>query len=864
MDPLSVVASITGLLSAAGAVARVLGPYIAAARDSAPKIAVQVNSEVQSATIILSALQSLAQNMASVRAQRAAIVQIDHVVAVLTDGVLIFSELEAAVGSLSLGDFSITRLALRSRLQWARKETDFASLLARLEGFKSSIALILDIFQSDSAMRAEECRGELKQYVHQLLESSRDVARRVMSLEDAFDAKSSLSKRRSVAVSLKLGYAQDSKTQRFLNRPSEDDDGTCSSLAPSTLVSPTSPSSFGFEPDLEASRVYRRAQRESMDFSFRSSVAWSNGMSVFSGLTFGDVSVMAVIALPIYADEICNSHHYDFGGQQPPAPITYAPTAGSADHETNSAARSLLYECVEIELQLLQIRGFAHIFRSMKRRAHPFNRLGQVFSRGYPFLMLERDGDPDYPVDAPLFRTIGGYSKPLSSQHFSEAIRAFSTRLQLEPDETFTAADTIPARKTGFLKILDAIKKFLAIRFETNPIKPDDIEAEIERRRGYSERLPPTDSVVKEFLLQERLFFAQLEDLPIVERQMRMLNLLVEDKISAIFTPLRAFMDYQLRFLLEIELNLLRSPQDQRWSLTYRKLTKDTVLYGKLIGTEVRTKAILRVRLGAGEGQKYRPGPQVDTIAACFRLVSLPALSMLGHLEFLKDMECHAMDDAVRRDITESKGILQQAYSEISRIVKQEDLSDVVSHLKSRILDWKHYNINQFGDLILHDDTVEVMHMDDMVRDLPRNKTTTPVRYRVYMFEKLVVFVEEISSQKPLRGQLETTKQLKLKGQIFLSKIRAVVPSSEREGTSCLIVHTVNRGKDLKALDASFMSRPQMHRWTEELRAAIQTPQSKPGQHQSHEPSEVGKLPIAYPKTWKGVLINRGFLSSTE
>ncbi|KAK3346545.1 hypothetical protein B0T25DRAFT_484494, partial [Lasiosphaeria hispida] len=687
MDPMSVAASIAGLLSAAGAVSRVLGPYIAAVRDT-PKIAIQVNSEVQSATIILSALQSLAQNMASVRAQRAAIVQIDHVVAALTDGVLIFSELEATVGSLSLADFSITRLALRSRLQWARKETDFISLLARLEVFKSSVTLILTIFQSDSAMRAEECREELAQHVHQLLESSSDVARRIRSLEDAFDAKSIMSKRWSVAVSLKLSYAQDSETQRFLNRSSEDD-GASNSLA-STLVSPTSPPSFlGFEPDLEASRVYRRAQRESMDFSFRSSVAWSNGMSVFSGLTFGDVSVTAVIALPIFADEIYNSHHYNFGGQQP-APITYASTTGLADHETSSTVNSLLYECVEIELQLLQIRGFADIFQSTKRRAHPFNRLGQ-------------------------------------------AIRAFSARLQLEPDEAFTAADTIPARKTGFLKvssILDAIKKFLAIRFETNPIKADDIEAEIKRRRRYSEMPPPTDSVVKEFLTQERLFFSQLEDLPVVERQMRMLNLLVEDRISAIFTPLRAFMDYQLRFLLEIELNLLRPPQDQRWSLAYRKLTRDTVLYGKLIGTEVRTKAILRVRLGAGEGQKYRPGPQVDTIAACFRLVSLPTLSMLGHLEFLEDVERHATDDAVRRDIAESKDILQQAYGEISRIVKQEDLSDVVSDLKGRILDWKNYNINQFGDLLLHDDTVEVMHMDDMVRDLPRNKPTTLARYR--------------------------------------------------------------------------------------------------------------------------------------
>lgn len=58
MDPLSVAASIAGPLSAAGAVVKVLTPYIAAARET-PKLAVQINSEIQNITIILSSLQSL-------------------------------------------------------------------------------------------------------------------------------------------------------------------------------------------------------------------------------------------------------------------------------------------------------------------------------------------------------------------------------------------------------------------------------------------------------------------------------------------------------------------------------------------------------------------------------------------------------------------------------------------------------------------------------------------------------------------------------------------------------------------------------------------------------------------------------------
>jgi cell division control protein 24 len=147
MDPLSVAASIAGLLSAAGAVAKLLGPYITAARET-PEIAVAVHTEVHAATIILSALQDLTQNMASASVQRAAFVQADQVIAILTDGVLLFSHLEATVGSLLLGDSPITTLDFASRLQWARKDTELTSILTRLQGFKASISLMLSIFQT--------------------------------------------------------------------------------------------------------------------------------------------------------------------------------------------------------------------------------------------------------------------------------------------------------------------------------------------------------------------------------------------------------------------------------------------------------------------------------------------------------------------------------------------------------------------------------------------------------------------------------------------------------------------------------------------------------------------------------------------
>jgi hypothetical protein len=69
-----------------------------------------------------------------------------------------------------------------------------------------------------------------------------------------------------------------------------------------------------FESILHTSRVYRRALCNSSMTSLPDSVARTASWSVLSGLSLADVSNISVLALPIYASEISNSHWYSFGG----------------------------------------------------------------------------------------------------------------------------------------------------------------------------------------------------------------------------------------------------------------------------------------------------------------------------------------------------------------------------------------------------------------------------------------------------------------------------------------------------------------------------------------------------------------------
>lgn len=140
-DPLSVVASIIGIIAAAGKVAETLGPLISTVKDTT-KSATTIHAEVNNCKIILSALQVLLEDLGSTPRKRRELIQVSQLVTILTDGALIFSELEPLVSQLGTSTEKWS-----TRIQWARKKDALEVLTKRLELFKGSINVMLNILQ---------------------------------------------------------------------------------------------------------------------------------------------------------------------------------------------------------------------------------------------------------------------------------------------------------------------------------------------------------------------------------------------------------------------------------------------------------------------------------------------------------------------------------------------------------------------------------------------------------------------------------------------------------------------------------------------------------------------------------------------
>lgn len=144
------------------------------------------------------------------------------------------------------------------------------------------------------------------------MEYNQDVARRLHNLEDSLDSRSTITRLL--------------EETSIINVTVEDEDIAAITTA-SRRIKTSSPTAnlailfrSEFEDDLEASRVYRRNQRNTCNCSFVSSAARTNTWSIFSGLSLADVSNISVIALPLCQEDVSNYSNYALEGLQRKCP----------------------------------------------------------------------------------------------------------------------------------------------------------------------------------------------------------------------------------------------------------------------------------------------------------------------------------------------------------------------------------------------------------------------------------------------------------------------------------------------------------------------------------------------------------------
>ncbi|EWG55230.1 hypothetical protein FVEG_13266 [Fusarium verticillioides 7600] len=600
MDPLSVIASVAGIATAAGEVIKILGPYTTATKD-APKIAAEVSSEALATQTIITGLEQLINNFSAANVRYASLIQVDQLTAVLFDGVKIFSELLAVLQTLPPLEPSSPGGSLWTPIQWVRKKSSLTAIVHRLQAFKSSIICILSILQSDSQARAEESQQQLIAAVDDLLRGNTDLSRRMMGMANTIDT---MSHRRATIQS-----TRDMGVQERMGLSSRR----------SSLFE------FDFEQDLKLSRVYRNAKRDTMDFSANSSIVRTHAWSSLSGVSLSDISHISVLALPLYVEDISNPEHYRFGQEAFQLRSILVPTRPT---------RSIYHDCIEVQLQLSQFKWFARFQQQESSMVeNPLSNLISIFKIGTPLLMIFNELDnshherwKDLIASSP--------SDEVSSVAITEFVKACMLSSDIPRSYCIFDADILLTDTTHHVKKVISLVRFILARLT----KVGTIQAIVFESAPniFASEPNPAGVAVDAFLCDERLYLKRLESLLEDAEKIRSLRMLPLDAFDPLFAPVRQLVSVQRTFLIKVEMLISKPYLWQTWQTALHEWAVDSSgYYAALITAEANLKSMVRTAISSADIYDIELRESLGNVLA---MLGLPSQRLDKYDAFLQEL----------------------------------------------------------------------------------------------------------------------------------------------------------------------------------------------------------------------------------
>ena len=154
---------------------------------------------------------------------------------------------------------------------------------------------------------------------------------------------------------------------------------------------------------------------------------------------------------------------------------------------------------------------------------------------------------------------------------------------------------------------------------------------------------------VEEFVRDERVYLLQLEQLLESKIAIEKRGMLHNQQLDEIFGPVSIVMDHQIQFLLDMEINLSKPVQEQRWAQPFLVLKYGQTFwaYQTLVVEEKKNKSIIESHILGLEDRIEEE--YLGTLTACYNLLSMPRVRLDKHHNLL---EVYSFRGDYRRELT--------------------------------------------------------------------------------------------------------------------------------------------------------------------------------------------------------------------
>ncbi|KAI1874255.1 uncharacterized protein JN550_002834 [Neoarthrinium moseri] len=284
-DPLSIAASVAGLLTLTTSITSSLKKFKAAVSD-APTSARIVLATVEETSIALKTVRHLIEFVEILPPQRKSLVHLDHLAIIFSQSIRTLSELEALI---------TIPTNLRRRWKWTSDEMKVMRLMPHLESQKSSLSLIITVLRCKSDLEAVHNHDRLQESIESIAVQNDDLVERIRQLEAGFAQKAqSIRSARSELVPTTLRSLGDNNTTSVLYDTSIAEAGHFGHQRDIGWLLERE-----FEEQLEATQVYRRVKTNEIDtMSLRPSTLHTR-FSILSRFSLNDISIVGLFRIPI-------------------------------------------------------------------------------------------------------------------------------------------------------------------------------------------------------------------------------------------------------------------------------------------------------------------------------------------------------------------------------------------------------------------------------------------------------------------------------------------------------------------------------------------------------------------------------------
>ncbi|KAI1262398.1 Rho guanyl nucleotide exchange factor [Xylariaceae sp. FL1019] len=456
---------------------------------------------------------------------------------------------------------------------------------------------------------------------------------------------------------------------------------------------------------------------------------------------------------------------------------TVAPANGVVAATSNiinqraDASRSLYQICVSLKQRLQQVPDFDDFLQQLDSQIaggqDPVESLWNLLRTGLPLITIYNCLQPSPNLE--IADSIRDPARRAKTAMF-KFIEACLKQLQIPAAGCFVIADLMNQDTTGFVKVIQVINRVLDVAEQRGlllQITPYPEDTDI---ATPTPQMTYRDHIIRELVDTERKYVQDLENLHDLKKALTDKAVIPGDVAYQIFLNVHAILDFQRRFLIQVEMTNSMPQSQQHWGAPFVTHEEAFDLYIPFIANQRKAAQMANQVFDKIQTSEHAVAVDFNTLDGFLlkpmqRLVKYPLLLK----DLLKKSEDQSTKDDLSRGIAASERILMKANEAVNRDL----LNEALKELRFRVDDWKNHKVDQFGQLLLHGVYTVVTGRSEQEKD-----------YEIYLFEHILLCCKEVQPNKS-KDKKDKNKsipkirnknnKLQLKGRIFMTNVTEII-----------------------------------------------------------------------------------------